>query len=467
MMSDMYPLATVAVSSALLLLIEAFVKKSERLTFWLSLAGLTASAIFSAQDIGKTGTAFSGMISIGGLGAFVSCVILSSAVLTIILLRNYLIGARASFGEAYLLIVFAAAGMMLIAHAADFMILFLGIELMSISLYILAGFTRLRLLANEASLKYFLLGAFATGFLLYGIALMYGVAGTTSIAGMLAKFPSLSLSPIFWCGVGLFITGLAFKVGAVPFHMWVPDVYQGSPTPISGFMGTGAKAAAFSAFLIVFGVHGLHSGELTLALAVLSAASMILGNIVAISQTNIKRMLAYSSIAHAGYMLAGIAAGNAIGGSGVLFYTATYLFMNIGAFGILALSETDQEGNLTYDDYAGMGTRKPMLAALMSIFMFSLAGIPPFGGFIGKYYIFIAAVNANLTWLAIVGVLTSLISVYYYLKLVMVMYFQEGDPHALPDAGLLPSFVLILAAAITLLLGVFPAPLLSVINSLF
>jgi NADH-quinone oxidoreductase subunit N len=368
--------------------------------------------------------------------------------------------------------MFAATGMMLIAQAADLMILFLGIELMSIALYVLAGFTRTRLLANEASLKYFLLGAFATGFLLYGIALMYGAAGTTSIGAIAAKLPALALSPIFWCGSVLLLTGLAFKAGAVPFHMWIPDVYQGSPTPISGFMATGAKSAAFSALLIVFATRLEPGGRLTLIVAILAAASMILGNVVAIAQTNLKRMLAYSSIAHAGYMLTGLAAGSSMGNTGIAFYVTSYLFMNIGAFGILGYLEEVPERNLSYDDYAGLGSRRPLLAALMSLFMFSLAGIPPFGGFIGKYYMFAAAVRSGLTWLAVVGVLTSVVSVYYYLRLVVVMYFRDaaGRDAAGPEgAGRdIPSMAAILAVALaTLLLGVYPSPLLEVIRSLF
>jgi NADH-quinone oxidoreductase subunit N len=249
--------------------------------------------------------------------------------------------------------------------------------------------------------------------------------------------------------------------------MWIPDVYQGSPTPVSGFMATGAKSAAFSALLLVFGTHMDPEGRLTLVIAVLAAASMILGNVVAIAQTNLKRMLAYSSIAHAGYMLTGLAAGSAMGNTGIAFYAASYLFMNLGAFGILGYLEEEPERNLTYDDYAGLGSRRPLLAALMSLFMFSLAGIPPLGGFMGKYYMFAAAVRADLTWLAIVGVLTSVVSVYYYLRLVVVMYFRESGA-AIPAGRDLPSMAALLVAALaTIFLGAYPSPLLDVISSLF
>ncbi len=250
--------------------------------------------------------------------------------------------------------------------------------------------------------------------------------------------------------------------------MWIPDVYQGSPTPISGFMSTGAKAAAFSAFILVFAHHFENAEKLKIVLAVLAAASMIGGNIIAIAQTNIKRMLAYSSIAHAGYMLAGLAAANQLGRNGIIFYLVSYTFMNIGAFGVLSFLEREEEKSLEFADYAGLGTKRPFLALVMTVFMFSLAGIPPFAGFIGKYYIFLAAINANLTWLAIVGVMTSLISVYYYLRLVMIMYFQDGET-SLSDSR--PSFqsiaVVAIAACVVLELGVFPSSILSLITNLY
>jgi NADH-quinone oxidoreductase subunit N len=272
---------------------------------------------------------------------------------------------------------------------------------------------------------------------------------------------------MFWCGIGLLMIGLAFKVGAVPFHMWIPDVYQGSPTTVAGFMSTGAKAAAFSAFILLFTRHFEQGEQLKLVLAILAAVSMILGNVVAISQSNIKRMLAYSSIAHAGYMLIGLAANNQLGKSGIMFYLTSYMFTNIGAFGVLSMLESEGEKNLTFDDYAGLGTKKPILALMMAVFMFSLAGLPPFGGFFGKYYIFIAAINAHLTWLAILGVMSSVVSVYFYLRLVMVMYFHDGSTEYL-SKPVFSSFAVLMVATLAILqLGIFPSTLLSVINNLF
>jgi NADH-quinone oxidoreductase subunit N len=460
------PLSTLVLVSLLVLASETILKKSESTSYWISVAGLCVSIWVSLAATTSSGVAFQGMLSVGGFGSLFGALFSVAALLTIVLSREYMRLEQANFGEFYLLVLFAAIGMMLMAAAADLMVLFLGLELMSICLYVLAGFVRKRSLGNEASLKYFLLGAFATGFLLYGIALLYGASGTTQIAPIVQNFGSLSSSPFFWAGVGLLTVGFSFKVGAVPFHMWIPDVYQGSPTPVSGFMSTGAKAAAFSVFVLMFAHPFDHADKFRAVLALLAAASMIVGNVIAIAQTNIKRMLAYSSIAHAGYMLAGLAAGNDLGRTGIVFYLVSYTFMNIGAFGILALLERSEDRNLEFSDYAGLGAQKPFLAALMSIFMVSLAGIPPFAGFFGKYYVFAAAIEAKLTWLAIIGVLTSLVSVYYYLRLVMVMYFQEGKMEISRRPGAPTVAVLVLAALTILMLGLFPSSLLAIIHSL-
>jgi len=355
--------------------------------------------------------------------------------------------------------------MVLMATAADLIIIFLGLELMSICFYVLAGFMRKRALSNESALKYFLLGAFATGFLLYGIALIYGASGSTKISFLVHNYGIISVSPFFWIGIGLLFIGLAFKVGGVPFHMWIPDVYQGAPTPVSGFMSTGGKAAAFAAIILVFLTSDTSLGDgVAKMIIIVSALSMIVGNIVAISQTNLKRMLAYSSIAHAGYILVGIAANNQIGKSGVIFYLFSYTFMNLGAFGILSLMEREEK-NLSYDDYSGLGFRHPVLAAFMSIFLFSLAGIPPFAGFFGKYYVFVAAIDAGLTWLAILGVLMSVVSVYYYLRLIVVMYFREGDQQLPVTISRASYAVIILCILAVVELGVYPSSLLSIITA--
>lgn len=459
------PLLALTATSLLVMLVEAVVKTSEKISYWLSLCGLVVSIVASFATVNLSGTTLQQMINVGGMGSIFSAMFSISALGTIILARDYLKREGAHFGEFYLLILFSTMGMVLMATAADLIIIFLGLELMSICFYVLAGFMRKRALSNESALKYFLLGAFATGFLLYGIALIYGASGSTKISFLVHNYGIISVSPFFWIGIGLLFIGLAFKVGGVPFHMWIPDVYQGAPTPVSGFMSTGGKAAAFAAIILVFLTSDTSLGDgVAKMIIIVSALSMIVGNIVAISQTNLKRMLAYSSIAHAGYILVGIAANNQIGKSGVIFYLFSYTFMNLGAFGILSLMEREEK-NLSYDDYSGLGFRHPVLAAFMSIFLFSLAGIPPFAGFFGKYYVFVAAIDAGLTWLAILGVLMSVVSVYYYLRLIVVMYFREGDQQLPVTISRASYAVIILCILAVIELGVYPSSLLSIITA--
>jgi NADH-quinone oxidoreductase subunit N len=355
---------------------------------------------------------------------------------------------------------------MLMAGAKDLFVIFLGLEIMSVSFYILAGMNRKKLNANEASLKYFLLGAFATGFIVYGIALIYGSAHTTSIDFITSNFTELTKNLLFIAGILLFLIGFSFKIAAFPFHMWVPDVYEGSPTTVAALFSTGGKAAAFSAILAtLFALFNGPAGNLfTPYLAVISVLSMFYGSIVAIAQDNIKRMLAYSSISHAGYIAIGLAAGNQDALAGIVFYLAAYTFMNLAAFGIVSLLEGKDETNLSINSYAGLGNRKPLLATLLSIIMFSLAGLPPFAGFFGKYYIFIAAVKSNLTWLAILGVISSAISVYFYLRIVVLMYFKSSDDEFAIELSNNSMLAIIFSVLIVILLGVFPGTFLDLIT---
>lgn len=451
-------LILLTIVSLVVLVVESARTTRAGISFYLSLVGLMASAGFALSELPLHGSAFGGMVRVGGYASYFTLLFLTAAFMTILLSREYLIKQQQHRGEYYVLVLFTTIGMILMGSASDLIVVFLGIELMSICLYVLAGFFRRRGESNEAGLKYFLLGSFATGFLLYGIALIYGAAGTTDIEALREQFPSLAPNALFLIGVAMLLVGFAFKVAAVPFHMWAPDVYEGAPTVVAGFMSTGAKAAAFSAFVAVFiGSFDFNGSAVGEMVALIAAASMIIGNVIAITQNNLKRMLAYSSIAHAGYMLSGIAAGNPEGQTGILFYLVAYTFMNIGAFGILSMMEKEEGNGLTFDDYAGLSSRRPFLAALMALFMFSLAGIPPFAGFFGKYYVFLSAVKADMTWLAVVGVLTSVISVYYYLRLVVVMYFRDGEA----DLSVQPSFQTIvaicLAAILVIQLGVYPS----------
>ena len=447
------PLMIVAVTALVAMIVEAGHKTKPDATSYISLAGVTMAAFFSISNLAGEGQSFGGMLRYGGYANFFGTLFCIITLMTIILSRNYFTQQKYHRGEFYILLLFTTVGMMLIASANDLIILFLGIELMSVCLYILAGFIRTKERANEAALKYFLLGAFSTGFLLYGIALLYGATGTTNLMIIQNRFTTVSTNTLFVIGAGLLIIGLSFKVAAVPFHMWAPDVYEGAPTAVTAFMSTGVKSAAFAAFIIVFiRTFDFLGGRVNDLIAILAAASMILGNIVAIAQTNIKRMLAYSSIAHAGYMLSGIAAGTLDGQVGVMFYLVAYSMMNLGAFAIVSFVEQEDDKNLSLENYTGLSRQQPLVAFLMAVFMFALAGVPPFAGFFGKYYVFFAAIKAQLTWLAIIGVLASLVSAYYYLRIVVLMYFREG--HA--DVASSPSLAALAVVIICAMAGAHP-----------
>ena len=462
------PLTVVSLTALVALLIDAFAPRSRKLLLWVSIAGLVAALAAAFVSLPARGFAYGGMVTVGGYASFLAIVFCISGILSILFSAGYLASQGIEKGEYYVLMLLAVAGMILMASAADLVMFFLGLELMSICFYVLAGFSRSNLLSNEAGLKYFLLGAFATGFLLYGIALLYGSTGTTSIRAIIASAAGRSAEPLFLIGLALLLIGLAFKVAAVPFHMWVPDVYEGAPTTVTGFMSTGGKAAAFSAFLLVFAPAVVGSiAPVRDVLAVLAVLSMVAGNIIAIAQTSVKRMLAYSSIAHAGYLLVGVVAGNAAGQNGVLFYLLAYTIMNVAAFGIVSILETREGRHLTFVEYEGLSTRQPLLAALMALFMFALAGIPPFAGFFGKYYVFAGAVEAGYTWLAIVGVVMSVVSAYYYLRLSMLMYFREGVPGTASPAPALAMFALVLSALGVVGLGLFPSAIVHLTLPLF
>ncbi|MFZ4618965.1 MAG: NADH-quinone oxidoreductase subunit N [Bacteroidota bacterium] len=462
------PILALCATSLIALLVNALIKNSAKYVFGVSVIGLLAATGFAVYNFPSNATAFSDMLLVGGYASFFSVLFLMIALFTLFISKPYLEREEYNFGEYYVLIVLAAIGMVMLGSAADLITVFLGIEIMSVAFYVLAGYMRSKLSANEAALKYFLLGAFATGFLLYGIALIYGTTGTTNLLRIVTLYPQAFGDPLHIIGWGLILIGFGFKVAAVPFHMWVPDVYEGAPTPVTAFMSTGGKAAAFSAFVIAFSVPmSMKDERLMLIVALLAAASMLLGNWFGLSQTNLKRMLAYSSIAHAGYMLVGIASATSMGQQGIAFYLVSYALTNLGAFGIITMLEKSNGANVNYEDYAGLGKRNPTLAALMAMFMFSLTGLPPFAGFVGKYYLFASAVQSKMTWVAIFGVMTSLFSTYYYLRVIVYMYFREGvntEEIVLPK---LTYVTVILCAAGVLILGVFPALILDVMKSVF
>ncbi len=462
------PLTIVTVAALAVLTIEALTKQKELLTWWLSIAGLVLAFAAAASSVGKTGLAFGGMVTTGGFADYFAMVFIAAGLASTLLSRSYIRKEQCEHGEYFALLLFGVSGMILMASARDLIVFFLGLEIMSISFYVLAGFARKRAASNEAALKYFLLGAFATGFLLYGIALVYGSVRSTDIPTIVHAASGPVHAPLFMIGLAMILIGLAFKAAAVPFHMWVPDVYEGSPTTVSAFMSTGGKSAAFAVMLLIFAPGVMQSAtSLREVLSVIAALSMIVGNVIAISQVSIKRMLAYSSIAHAGYILVGIVAANQTGSTGVLFYLMAYTMMNVGAFGVLSILESQDGSNLTFDDYAGLSAKRPLVAGLMAVFMFSLAGVPPFAGFFGKYYVFVGAIQGGYTWLAILGVVMSVISAYFYLRLVVVMYFKEqvsviDEP--VPVAGVV---ALVLSALVLVELGIFPSTLLNITQHFF
>lgn len=456
------PIEVVAAFSLLVMLLDALVPRSTKLCSTVAIIGFIAGIVTSCITLRYHATGFGDMITSGGMANIYDIIVCAAGIMTVLLSRDYLERTGGMYDEFYTLLVMSVAGMMLLAHSNDVMILFTGIEVMSICFYVMAGIARGKLASNEAALKYFLLGAFASGFLLFGIALMYGATGKTSYPAIAAGIMTSTMPTVFWVGVGLLIVGLAFKVAAAPFHQWAPDVYEGAPTVVTGFMSTAGKAAAFAGFagvmLPVLSTNAPGVVEARTVLAGLATVSMLLGNITAVAQTNIKRMLAYSSIAHAGYLTIGLASATAAGSTGIMYYLAAYLFMQLGAFAVVGMLERDNGGNLTIEDYRGLGRRKPGVAIIMSLFMFSLVGLPPFAGFFGKYLLFGAAIQSGMTWLAIVGVVSSVISAWFYLGLIVTMFFREpeGEQTALPEMSFLTRSALALTIAGTLVLGLIP-----------
>ncbi len=467
-MSVIAPEVILSLFAMALLLINVFVKSETKgYLGYLGIAGIVVSLLTLLSGWGSPTEAFSGTIVQDNFAIFFKGIFLISAAMSILITDKYLVREECNQGEIYPLILFATVGMMLMAAGTDLMTIFLGLEVLSVSLYILAGFNRASLKSNEAGLKYFLLGAFSTGFLLYGMALIYGATGTTKVAKIAAVISQTGMGTsnlVLVAGMLLMATGFAFKIAAAPFHMWTPDVYEGAPTPMTAFMSVGPKAAGFAAFLRVFLVAlPALKPEWTWLIWGLAVLTMTIGNITALYQQNIKRMLAYSSIAHAGYVLVGFTAGNAVGTAGILFYMLSYAFMNIGAFAIIILVGKKGEENNNVSDYAGFGYKHPILAIAMCIFLFSLAGIPPAAGFIGKFYLFSGAIQAGYIWLAIIGVLNSAASVYYYLRVMVFMYFKDPTEE-FAWVKLTPAFVvcLIIAVAGVLIPGVLPGVFLEI-----
>ena len=440
-----------------------FPKVKREVLALVGLVGIVLASILSWRMWGQNVSGFWAMLAADTYGLAFGFIFLVGAAVTFLLSINKVEEEYVPYTEYFFLILIACSGMMFMASGTHLITLFLGLEILSISLYILAGIRRTEARSLEAAFKYFVLGAFASAFLLYGIALIYGITGTAHLEQIATVVSRQGFSsPLLTIGLVLMIVGFGFKVALVPFHMWAPDVYQGSPTPVAAFMAVGSKAAGFAALLRVLMVAlKSQAGDWSGLLWVLAVLTMFVGNIIALSQTNIKRMLAYSSIAHAGYLLIGLIANNDMGNAGILFYLAAYTFMNLGAFGVVVALGKYGEENLEITDYQGLGFRRPLTALAMTIFMFSLAGIPPAAGFMAKFFIFSAAVKAGQIPLVIISVINSMISVYYYLRIVLFMYMKEpGREIGLPCAIPTGAVALLITALATLYIGLFPPNLL-------
>ncbi|MEO7134050.1 MAG: NADH-quinone oxidoreductase subunit N [Vicinamibacterales bacterium] len=454
------PMLCIGLAGLVILLAESFRGKNEKMPIGgLAIIGLLGAGAASILLWDSNAESF-GAVTADNFGLFVNLVIVVVGMLTVMFSAQTVERDRLPAGEYYAMLMFAIFGMMLMGQATDLLVIFLALETMSIAVYILTGIRRDQQQSTEAAFKYFLLGAFASSFFLYGIAFLYGVTGTTNIERMSTAIAAQSMSgnPMILLGTGLLIVGFAFKIAAVPFHMWSPDAYEGAPTVVTGFMSTGVKAAAIAAFVRVF-LKGLDPmiADWAPVLWWIAAATMIVGTVVGVAQTSLKRMLAYSSIAHGGYLLAGLVAGNDVGKAAILFYLAAYALTNLGAFGVIAILGSRERANDDLRDYAGLSHSHPALAALMTFFLLSLGGFPPTAGFIAKWYVFSAAVGSGYYGLAIIGVLSSVVSVFFYLRIVVMMYMTERDARPVPAA--VPALAmagLIISLIGVLYLGVLP-----------
>jgi len=454
------PEVIMTVLALFILLADLVFKRKETI----ALLSMMAVAVVAFNFTGSFGIAFNGMFISDGYSMFFKMIFILNVILTVLISMKYIEIEKVNLGEYYGLILFSTLGMMIMASAGDLIILYLGLELMALSTYILAGFLRYDMKSNEAAMKYFLLGAFASAFLLYGTSMIYGLTGTTDLKAISFYIMQNGLSgnPVLTLSMILLAVAFSFKIAAVPFHMWAPDAYEGAPTSITAFMSVGPKAAGFAVlgrvFLTAFGSVRV---EWTAVLIPIAILTMGVGNVVALSQTNIKRMLAYSSIAHAGYALLGIIAGTADGIAGVMNYMLIYAFMNVGAFAVIIMLRSEGFKGDDIADFEGLSKTHPLASALMLVFMFSLTGIPPTAGFMGKFYLFMSAIDAGYTWVVIIAVIFSAISAYFYLRIVMYMYMKEPKGKVQLTTSPAMSLALAITVIAVIAIGVLPS---SVVN---
>jgi NADH-quinone oxidoreductase subunit N len=456
------PIILLSVTAMVVLIVGLFVPREQGGTLGaIGLVGVGASVVSLVALWGQGREAFGGAVVADGFFVFFGVAALAIVALTIILSAEFVTREGFSAAEYYTLILFSGVGMLILVASRDLIVLLIGLEVLSMSLYVLAGFARERLTSEEAAIKYFLLGSFSLALLVYGSALMFGATGSTqfgAIATALQK-PDTLQNPLLLLASGLILVGFAFKLSFVPFHMWTPDVYEGAPTSITAFMAVGTKTAVFAALLRILteALPSLH-GDWQNILWTLAILSMVLGNVAAVTQRNVKRMLAYSSIAQAGYMLVAVVAANQLGKSALMFYVAAYAVMNLGAFAVIQVLSGKDDEMTNLSSFAGLASRNPLLAAAMAIFMLSLAGIPPTAGFMAKLYVFSAAVQGGYSELAIIGVVTSVVATFYYLKLIVAMYMRPSEDGALSirvPASL--GLVLVIAVLLTIQMGVLPS----------
>ena len=460
-LTEIIPILIIAFSATFILLIEAFSKNAKDVVFGFSVVTIICAIVASYFQLSHEALVFNQYLRITNTSVSFSVIMMISVLITILASKSYLKKENIEFTEYYSLLFFSLLGMLLMVSANDILIIFIGLEIMSICFYVLAGFMRKRTKSNESALKYLLLGMFMTGFILYGIALIYGITGTTNLTAIYTNKQALK-SFVFIVGLGLFLIGFMFKIGVFPFQMWVPDVYDGAPTVVSGMLSTAGKVAAVGTILPI--ILALNIADYKMVFAMAAVATMLYGNVIALAQTNIKRLLAYSSIASAGYIFVGVAAMNRTALTGISFYLIAYTFMQLGAFVIASILEKKDDGSRDYknvdiDFYKGLGKRNPWMAVFMTVFLFSLAGIPPFAGFWGKYYIFYAAIEANMIWLAVIGIMLSLIGVYYYLKVIVFMWFFDAADEVSAEVSVVPAtaaFATVLAVTGTLVFGFVP-----------
>jgi NADH-quinone oxidoreductase subunit N len=456
------PIIVGSVWATLVLFAEMFsTSRRYRLVGWLSIVGLAHVALTTCCS--GTRGAFGSVIALDGLTAFFVVLAAALSAVCVLAAMDYLALTEIVGGEYYPLLLFAFVGIVVMAAATDLIVLFLGLETMSVAVYVLAGIWKRDARSNEAALKYFVMGAFASGFMLYGIALLYGATGSTILAEIAANLGGATPGGLALLGMGMLTVGLAFKVSAVPFHLWTPDAYEGAPTSVTIFMSTAVKAAGFAAAVRILTVaFAASGGQLEIVLSALAIVTMTVGNFVALRQTSLKRMLAYSSIAHTGYLLVGLAAGTSDAAAAILFYLAAYGAMNVAAFSVLMYVARRGERVEDISDLAGLATSRPLLAAAMTIAMLSLTGIPPFGGFTAKLYLFSAALDAGRTGLVLVALGNSVVSAAYYLGVVKTMYFDPAPFPAKVTAASRPylGVALAIAVTVTVLLGVAPSAVL-------